>query len=359
MKFCRKGPILYITLNILAVAIGLSCRNATGPHDNSTDTTSHNFSWTVETLGETGSTLYDVAIINDSLAYAVGQIYLKDSTGQVSPYPYCMAVWDGTLWRFKRKYYYDLQTLRLVTAIPQEILALSSTDVWLATGSIFHWNGKDSVMDLSFNRLALSDPNGTVTALWGTSSADLYGVGNVGTVVHYDGRYWTQLQSVTTLPINDISGAQNSSGQWEILAVASNDQDRRLLQIQGTIVSILPDSGLSNTLFGVWFVPGVHYYVVGTGIHYKNRLDEPVWNRYPSGVVTSYASGGIRGNGANDVFVVGSFFEVVHYNGSTWYNYQKEIPLTNGAFGRVAVKGDLVIAVGLEGQQAAVLIGRR
>lgn len=99
--------------------------------------------------------------------------------------------------------------------------------------------------------------------------------------------------------------------------------------------------------------------MVGAGIHYKTSLLEAAWSSYPSGVVTSYASEGIRGNNANDVFVVGSFFEVVHYNGSTWYNYRNEIPFADGALGRVAVKGNLVIAVGLMGQQGVALVGRR
>ncbi|MBI3006249.1 MAG: hypothetical protein HYY49_12660, partial [Ignavibacteriales bacterium] len=47
------------------------------PEDNSPDTTSHNFTWTIDTVGDgNSSVLYDVAIINDTLAYAVGEIYL-------------------------------------------------------------------------------------------------------------------------------------------------------------------------------------------------------------------------------------------------------------------------------------------
>ena len=42
------------------------------------DTTSHNFTWEIDTLGDGGSSvLRDVAIINDTLAYAVGEIYKK------------------------------------------------------------------------------------------------------------------------------------------------------------------------------------------------------------------------------------------------------------------------------------------
>ncbi|MDL1891482.1 hypothetical protein FBQ87_01125, partial [Sphingobacteriales bacterium CHB3] len=38
------------------------------------DTTSHNFTWQIDTLGDgNASTLNDIAIINDTLAYAVGE----------------------------------------------------------------------------------------------------------------------------------------------------------------------------------------------------------------------------------------------------------------------------------------------
>jgi len=54
------------------------------------DTTSHDFRWEIYTLGDgTGSScLYDVAIINETLAYAVGEIYRNDTTFNV-------AKWNG------------------------------------------------------------------------------------------------------------------------------------------------------------------------------------------------------------------------------------------------------------------------
>jgi hypothetical protein len=64
----------------------INCSKPTPPDDNESDTTSHNFSWEITQLGDGGgSSLYDVAIINDKLAYAVGEIRLKDSTGQWDP----------------------------------------------------------------------------------------------------------------------------------------------------------------------------------------------------------------------------------------------------------------------------------
>src|SRR5574338_1148276 len=68
------------------------------------DTTSHNFSWQSWTFGgQAGScTLYDVAIINESDIWAVGEIYLLDTLGQPDPLPYNAIHWDGNNWTTKR-----------------------------------------------------------------------------------------------------------------------------------------------------------------------------------------------------------------------------------------------------------------
>ena len=62
------------------------------------DTTSNNFIWQTFTFGDPGagsSNLNDVVIVNDTLAYAVGEIYLNDSTGQPDPNAYNLIKWNG------------------------------------------------------------------------------------------------------------------------------------------------------------------------------------------------------------------------------------------------------------------------
>jgi hypothetical protein len=165
------------------------------------------------------------------------------------------------------------------------------------------------------------------------------------------------------LPIRDIWGSSDPlTGQQTIIAIASGsspEEGNQLLSISGTNVAPLSGEGLSWGATGIWFVPNCQYYIVGAGIHKKSMLKDQAWNVYPPGEVTSYASGGVRGSALNNVFVVGSFFEVVHFNGSSWYNYRNEIPFTNGALGGIAVTENLVVAVGLSGQKAIAVIGRR
>src|SRR5574338_470254 len=169
------------------------------------DTTSHNFtfqSWTFG--GQAGScTLYDVAIINENDIWAVGEIYLLDTLGQPDPRPYNLARWDGFSWKLDQipfeyngsNYYGPIYS----------IYPFSDSDIWLGIGSIIHWDGT------KFNSIKIPDnifPS-RANKLWGTSSNDLYVVGNSGNIAHYDGQSWSRILSGTELNINDIYGAYN------------------------------------------------------------------------------------------------------------------------------------------------------
>jgi hypothetical protein len=76
------------------------CHHATEPPELTADTTSHNYTWQLELLGNGAGSgvFYDVAIINDTLAYAVGELYMKDSLGQDDPHAYNVARWNGRQW---------------------------------------------------------------------------------------------------------------------------------------------------------------------------------------------------------------------------------------------------------------------
>jgi len=67
------------------------------------DTTSHNFTWQTFEFGEhSSSVLYDVAIIDENNIWAVGEIYMKDSSGNYDPHAYNAVHWDGTKWELKK-----------------------------------------------------------------------------------------------------------------------------------------------------------------------------------------------------------------------------------------------------------------
>jgi hypothetical protein len=317
------------------------------------DTTSNNFTWQFDTLAGQGGSSYlsDVVILDDTTAYAVGALYMLDSAGNYDPDPYNFIVWNGKTWNPQKVG--SVFNGRLLTGPSGCVFAFSRNDIWV--DGVSHWDGATWQATNSGFGVALY-------RLWGTSSSNLYGVGENGTIFHYDGSQWTQLQSGTTLDIQDIWGATDSTtGQQTILAVASNDAvslDRAILKIDGTSVQAIADSGIYQPLNGVWFKPNEQYYVVGSGIYEKQTLADPLWHSYGL-TITHYYTPRIRGTDVNDVWASGAYGEIVHFNGARWKSFQSETWLDNGAYAGLAVKGNLVIAVGGLNPVAIIAMGRR
>lgn len=351
MKSCASLVVL-----VAASLVTFGSCNETGlPPLPVPDTTSHQIAWEVTTIGDGRSSVFnDVAIINDTLALAVGEIHVLDSTGQWTSPPYNFARWNGQIWK-----------LSTTTATGYgygplySILAFGPNDVWVGSSIPEHWDGQQ----WTFHGSTQGYQGGFwIRRIWGTSSRDLLVVGDGGNLRRFDGTTWQNVLSGTTLDITDIFGARHgSSGNLEIIAVASEylvSSDRRLLGISGATVTILSDNGIDYSLRGIWFVPGEHYYAVGSGIYEKRSLQESVWLNGPLDI-TSYHTYAVRGTAANDVFVCGDFGEILHFNGSTWHSYRSETALSSGAYFSLAVQGDEIIAVGENLGQAVVARGRR
>jgi hypothetical protein len=347
---------------IACILLGLCCKKTPCPTcPTTTDTTLHDWVFDPPVLfGESGSsTLYDVAIINDTLAYAVGAVYMRDSSGKTDPLPYNLAKWDGHAWQLLRIQFYTICGQSTTGSYPAKaIIAFSLTEIFISDGAQFtSWDGNQqgqiTCLPVSVNRM------------WGRDKHCIYTVGNGGNIGFFDGSTWTKIESGTTLDIYDIYGAYNPYmliGKWEILAVATQNYPpgQTILNITAIGVTQIPTDPIGDIeeLFSVWFVPNQHYYVIGDGIYEKNYLSDGAWKNGPLDI-THYATTRIRGNAANDVFVVGAYGECLHYNGKSWQSYQSVTGLSNGSYTSVAMKNNLVVAVGGDNPRAVITIGRR
>ena len=323
------------------------------------DTTSHNFTWQTYTFGGANgsSVLNDVAIINENDIWAVGEIHTAetdqfDSNG-VWVQPYNAVHWDGSSWELKRVYYKSgFWTIH-------SVFTFSMNDIWF--DAFVHWNGE------SFRSLEIPDIliGWRINSMWGTSNSDFYVVGNNGNIAHYNGSNWTKIESGTDLNINDIWGSYNNkTDTWEILAVASNvfsSLDRAILNIDTNTqkVTQLPTQPINGTLSSVWFKPNSKYFVTGGGGNFeKYNLSEINW-KHSIVSILRYSILKIRGNELNDIFGAGGGGEVLHFNGKTTKSYYNIAKLVNGNYYSIAVKNNLVIAVGEDNPTAVILIGNR
>ena len=192
--------------------------------------------------------------------------------------------------------------------------------------------------------------------IWAGSDNDLYIVGSGGTIVHYSNGNWTKIESGTSLEFHDIYGSGS-----QILAVCSQNYPFGvgIFSIEGnTATNIASYPPGEHELFGVWFVPNQQYYIVGDGIYQKNFLSDNTWRNGPLDF-TPWTTSAVRGNGINDVFVVGAAGEFLHWNGVRGISFIDQTGLPNGSYGSVAVKGNLVIAVGYNSPQAVITMGRK
>ena len=343
-------PIMCKVLLFSLVLGSSSCHHATEPPPPpGIDTTSHNVIWTMTTLGNgNSSTLKDIAIINDTLAYAVGEIYLNDSTGRLDLTPYNLAIWNGFQWRLERAkvtYNGNVITLPLEGAF-----AFSGTDIWLVGSLPIHGDGKSwNVYDIR----ATTDSGLSVSRAWGTDSRNMYFVGRGGSIAHFDGTNWTKIQSGTKLDFYDIFG--NGA---EIVAVAGEllvSYDRKIVSVSSGEALIVPDSGVYETQHSIWSPNPNVYFVAGNGLYSKDNIQsKSPWQRLDTWQ-PSYYIFAIRGNGANDLFACGSYGEILHYNGSTWKSYRNNVALGNGDYNALAVRGNTVICVGEDMSGNAVI----
>lgn len=347
-----------IILFMALALVNANCKHASEPSPNNIpDTTSHNFKWEVTTLGGgSSSILYDVAIVTDTLAYAVGVMYQRDSLGILDPNAFNMARWNGISWQLSRIPF--IGSCSAVTYPPIRAIWAFSYHYLLLTngGAVVRFDGRNSVMDCGMNPLLA----GAIDRFYAIDSNNVYAVGNTGSIVHFNGSSWQKLATGTTLDFKDIYGAQNTqTGRWEVLAVASQQYQslsRRIVRIEGLTVESVADTPVNQPLTSCWFVPGNRYFVAGSGIYEKEHLDDSLW-LHGSRDITGYYIEATRGTGTNNVFAVGDFGEVLHYSGRTWKSFLPQTRIGTGAYYAIAIRGNLVIAVGEDSPRAVILMG--
>jgi hypothetical protein len=193
--------------------------------------------------------------------------------------------------------------------------------------------------------------------IWGQGNLSLFVVGSGGALAYFDGRGWTKMNSSTTTPINDIWGVTNpASGKEEVYCAVSDIfqfKDRKILKVvDGNVDSISWDAQ-KDVVVTLWTHQGFPLYVGGGLGLYDNKTS--TWQKVDFGGTSVYPSS-IRGTGLNNIFMVGSFGLVAHYNGVDW---KILTDVYDAAYSAVAVKGTTVTAVGSKNGKAILTIGKQ
>ena len=294
------------------------------------DTTSHEFSWQYFEFGDQyhGSGGFsDIAIINDTLAYAVGIIYSaetgrRDSLGNWVD-SHNVARWNGQSWEqlSVHGYFNGYTTYGFIGCV----LRYDSNDIWFGPGNIIRWNA----MGPSFMSTLLT---GVAIKMCVDDMKNVYLVGSGGAVSYYDGTKWQQESSGTSLDLVDVygrdgtvvaAGSDPSLGKGIILE-RNNSQWHTL--VEGDVID--PNQIFKPKLYAstqsVWIDEKGTIYAAGN-LLYQYKFNQWDYVKSLSGNNLSPANGRpwsflhrVRGNKSNDFWIVGERNTLLHFNGMTW-----------------------------------------
>ncbi len=266
------------------------------------DSTSHYFTWTIDTLGIYGSYLNDVAIVDENNIWVVGNIETDSGS-------YNAARWDGEEW----------ELMLIVNPDPiKGIIYFSENDIWMVNGYPMHWDGN------VWTLYPLHDYGMQVAVehIWGTSSNDLYFVGLNGSIVHYDGENFVKMDSGTDVDLKDVAGTPD--GEYVFVAGRNDSGESIALMIHDFHVETLYEGeGAISEPYGVILSVSVN-----NSIAYF-ATSSLLW-KYNFSTVNSVIIPGdeifldnrtikkIVVNNQNDIFIMTNWAEQIHYNGNTW-----------------------------------------
>jgi hypothetical protein len=321
------------------------------------DTTRYDFSW--ETFefgfGRSSSHLADVAIINENNIWAVGEIhtedtYTYDSLGNWIQ-PYNAVHWDGNTWELKRIPFQTFCGQPGTSIYPiSTLIAFSKNNIYFTSSSrLTHWNGDTfKVLDC----IPVS-----VNKFWGLSPDDFFAVGAIGKIAHYDGSEWRRIESGTDLDITDIWGGTDPlTGKTVVLCTSAEkggQSENKLFAIDNNLnLNEIPWILEERDPYSAWFKSYVQIYFCGGGVIVRNYLGE----YYLIEETPQYYTNQIRGSNYNNIFVVGDFGTIAHYNGTTWYDFGY---FTGGVWYGLAVKENIAVAVGVLDRKGIVAMIRR
>ena len=158
--------------------------------------------------------------------------------------------------------------------------------------------------------------------VWGSSPTDVFAVGMKGTIIHYDGTTWEQMDSGTDAQLNDVWGTSAND-------VYACGYSNTILHYDG---SSWNEMDVVDTFYGynaIWASASNDVYAVGDGIfHY----DGTNWSDVtPEGSTPLLL--GIWGFSSDNVFAVGDGGTILHFDGSDWISM--DTPIKKGRLDRL------------------------
>ena len=352
MGFFKSKRIKYSIELLLIISISLFCckkdfstiSNQYGPPP---PITSHEFTWEVYEFGTIGSYLRDVFIIDHNNIWAVGVIFPDPDR------KYNVVHWNGEYWEMKKMLADAQKVFPGGTGVDslfvegQTVYAFGPNEIIIFAGTIQCFNGTKWQQFKGDLRIRES---------WGTSINNIYFCGLEGVLFNFDGNRINRLNSKTKGSITDIFGIKDAiynknNIYYTVMNLEYADSNKIFQITPSNTVKQFPWRS-EKLIKSIWFNHRNKIYACGSGVwSFKNYK----WNKISE--IPAIFTRKVRANHENDVFVVGDFGLMCHYNGLNWHICLSLVP--NSSLLSVDVKEDLVVIVGTDGSHAYIIRGTR
>ena len=149
-----------------------------------------------------------------------------------------------------------------------------------------------------------------LVGIWGTSRDNVFAVGNMGNIYHYDGVEWKKQDSPVEASLYCVRGASPQ-------AVFACGVDGVILKYDGKKWAKMK-SGVTTSISSLWFAsPDCGYAVGFEGVILK--YDGNTWKQMVSPKDIKYVNfSDVWGFDENDVYAVGDLGTIYHYDGKEW-----------------------------------------
>jgi hypothetical protein len=207
------------------------------------------------------------------------------------------------------------------TALPDLAAGSNYVAMWIApTGDVFLAGGLGGLAH--YGSGAWSETvvgTAVLKAVWGTSTSEVYAVGNGHTILRYDGAAWASVAAPATAGnFNTVWGVD---GQVFIGTQGSTTvpvADQLLRSSAGGPFAAMPTPGFTITPRAIWGSSGSDVWVVGDNASAGEIVhwDGVSWTQVqapPQSVLRA-----IAGSGVDEIFAVGATGTILRYTGAAW-----------------------------------------
>jgi hypothetical protein len=301
--------------------------------------TDFNYTWQEFSIGEWNSVLYDVWGTDENNVYAVGGVRFNDTV-------YGIIKWNGIEW---------LPELKL--GGNRAIHGFTSSDIWVAGGGVFYFNGIEWKQVDSYTSGGQSIPldpvlfnNLPYASVWGTSSSNIYFGNQRGKIIRWDGSKAEVVYSdVSNVQVNDLDGYSENF----IIGVGIGFTPPLLaVYYDGISWNSLPIQN-DPSLYSVAIVSPNDIYFAGSGVY------QMMGNNFSRIYTSGYFMYDIEYNRQTGVKVAAGPFDGIYINnGMEWRNYRSQISSDNTAYHGIFLINNTIFCAGSTLNEAKIIVGK-